>query len=93
MVRVPGRGYVFEHILVMEERLGRRLVPGETAHHLNGVRDDNSLQNLELWCKPQPTGVRAEDAYRHALEIVARYSPVFGHSYSLDAATQRNAPC
>lgn len=72
-----NNGYVFEHILVMEKSLGRLLVVGETVHHINGQRDDNDLGNLELWCKPQPAGIRAEDAYKHALEIVERYKDLY----------------
>lgn len=34
-------GRVLEHILVMEQRLGRRLYPHEEVHHRNGHRDDN----------------------------------------------------
>lgn len=61
----------------MEEFLDRYLLPGETVHHLNGVREDNRIENLELWIKPQPTGIRAQDALAWAYEIVNTYGEVF----------------
>ena len=73
---VSNGGYVFEHILVMEERLGRYLLPGENVHHLNGVKDDNRDDNLELWEKTQPTGKRARDALKWAREIIAKYEDI-----------------
>jgi hypothetical protein len=57
----------------MERLLGRYLQPGENVHHLNGVRDDNRPENLELWSEPQPTGIRVTDAVTWAHEIIARY--------------------
>lgn len=58
MVRLPdhprakrffgGGGYVREHIVVMEQELGRSLRKDETVHHINGDRSDNRPANLEI---------------------------------------------
>jgi hypothetical protein len=60
--RAGSSPYVFEHILVTEQMLGRFLLPDETVHHKNGVRHDNRPENLELWVRPQPSGIRVQDA-------------------------------
>jgi len=73
MVRTKDRGYVFQHRLVMEEHLGRELLPSENVHHKNGVRNDNSLDNLELWTTKQPSGQRVSDLVRWAEEVLTLY--------------------
>ena len=64
----------------MEESIGRYLLPGESVHHRNGVRDDNRIENLELWVKSQPAGQRVEDLLAWAREIVGRYGDETGQA-------------
>jgi hypothetical protein len=44
-------GYVYQHILVMEEILGRPLDKDEQVHHLDGNRSNNSRENLIVMTK------------------------------------------
>lgn len=94
--RYPGwGGYVLvaqekgraklEHVLTMEEALGRSLYPGENVHHINGVKDDNTLGNLELWATSQPSGQRVEDILAWAHEMIKRYETKTEREESVNA--------
>lgn len=54
-------GWMWEHRYVMQCKLGRALEKNENVHHINGKRDDNRPENLELWKRSQPAGIRAKD--------------------------------
>jgi len=42
-------GYVFEHRLIMEKKLGRLLRPKEVVHHIDGDKANNAEENLDLF--------------------------------------------
>lgn len=54
MIYVPNHpnsginGFIAEHRLIMERYLGRYLESNEYVHHINGNRQDNSIENLQV---------------------------------------------
>lgn len=42
------RGYAYEHRLVAEQKVGRRLRSGEIPHHIDGNKQNNAPENLRV---------------------------------------------
>lgn len=62
--RRDKNNYIQEHILVMEQKIGRYLdYKREEVHHINGNRVDNRIENLKLMSKSEHARLsRLEDS-------------------------------
>lgn len=67
------RKYVQEHRVLYEQHYGIKLQPHQTVHHKNGIRDDNRVENLELWDSRHPKGQLVSDKLTHYFDIVKEY--------------------
>lgn len=47
------KGNVKQHRRIMEEYLGRALTSDEVVHHINGNKEDNRIENLQLMTRAQ----------------------------------------
>ena len=45
-IHVPGRGSIREHRYVWEKHNKKPLPQGYVIHHINGIKDDNRIENL-----------------------------------------------
>lgn len=68
-----GRKHIMEHRHVMEKSLGRPLHKDETVHHINGNRQDNRPENLELFSSRHGLGQRVVDKIDFALDMILLY--------------------
>jgi len=53
MICLSNGTTVYEHRLIVEEKIKRKLKRKEEVHHINGKRDDNRIENLYLFTKSE----------------------------------------
>jgi len=63
------RGYAYEHRIVAEQKIGRKLSKGEIVHHINGIKTDNRFENIEV-----VLGI-AEHQFKHRRANLNRQAP------------------
>jgi hypothetical protein len=79
IITAPDGRPIQEHRYVMEQVIGRPLVPSETVHHKTGGfegRSNNEPSNLELWTRRHPAGHRVEDVVAYCQEMLAVYGDI-----------------
>lgn len=57
-----GRLMIFEHVMLMELSINRKLLSTEVVHHINHVRSDNRMENLQLMTRKEHCRLHGEES-------------------------------
>jgi len=76
--RSDKRGYILEHRLLMERKLGRHLLLTEVVHHINGDGHDNRIENLIVMSSMahRQHHNRETQPWKHAVASLRRFHPL-----------------
>lgn len=58
-----------EHRYVMEKHLKRKLQPNEDVHHINGVKTDNRIENLQVIDHAEHTKITNKREYKKGYKL------------------------
>ena len=65
--RSHHNGYVYEHIFLAGKYIGRNIKKSENVHHIDGNKQNNSIENLEIMTRAQHT-IHHRTGYKHSEE-------------------------
>ncbi len=63
-------GYIAEHRLIMEEKLVRYLTKEEKIHHINGIKNDNRIENLILCKNTSEHGIISKSLFKCVKDLM-----------------------
>jgi hypothetical protein len=73
MIRTSNKAgalaYTPEHVLIAEEKIGRKLMLNEVVHHINGIKSDNRPENLFIGNRKEHMTIH-KDLESLAMELV-----------------------
>lgn len=61
--------FVKQHRYFMENHLGRKLLASEDVHHINGIKDDNRIENLQVIDHSEHTKITNNRPYKNGYSM------------------------
>lgn len=69
---VEGDKSIKEHIKVMQDFIGREINKNEIVHHINEIKDDNRLENLQLMTKGEHSSLHRKKEIENGKKLFKR---------------------